>query len=356
MSPSNTASPLLDALRSVQRTTNKEFENIHGYMTSILSPRRSQQTTEMHKLANPSSMKTPKLGIHPTMDVNDLEINRGIHSPTKLPSRRIPDYPPPREMTLTPNTVRSHSIFNNSSTNTTPRHSQSSDDNDQLAQDQEPELEQSDTPKPPGNDKTRLGYSEHVSPLPSPRQPLGYARRPPLSPEPFGRSPSHRRIIDTSPYRQSITSSPGSLRETPPPPLSRPSLYTNPASPSARLHDRLLDESRRLDQLQKDILAIKQHIPETPSYPTSPCNVSFEPVSVTASTFFHPTAQKIPQPHLPFLFTSSLTTQPNRDQATPTSVTFKTTTGIRCHCQLAITRVLFSQPHEAPAHATFFSG
>ncbi|CAO3588323.1 unnamed protein product [Absidia cylindrospora] len=213
------STPIIDAFRHAHQNATREFDQFYGYISKAMTPRRSQQRqqqqSQIHKTTPKNTTRIrQQLGhsykasssLTPLMANHSLQADRHNNEPTWKRSRR--DYPPPRPMTLTPNTARTSSTTNNSLLQLDDDHIDDDHSNVYLHSPQRSTLTQTPTP-------SRRHYE---SPFPLKR----YAT------DPDATTPSSSNL----------------------PPL--------PPSPSMFLQDQLLDESRRLDQLQQHFDVVQQ--------------------------------------------------------------------------------------------------
>ncbi|SAL94971.1 hypothetical protein [Absidia glauca] len=219
------ATPFVDAYENV----SKDFDQFYDYISNVMSPRRTQSqrtvnnssnkviktapknTTRINQeldrrrnLNSKSSQLTPLMERHSltASSREDYPTNRYIGSPTSNSRRRSQqDYPPPRPMTLTPNTIRTTSSRG-------------------ICFQQDDSEEESD--------HTKNVYID------SPHRATG-SGIPTTTKTPI-------RMFDYSPIKRTADD-----------------LATDcPPSPSLVLHNHLLDESRRLEQLQRNVLLVQQ--------------------------------------------------------------------------------------------------
>ncbi|ORZ11584.1 hypothetical protein BCR42DRAFT_421379 [Absidia repens] len=220
------STPIVDAFRHAHQNATREFDQFYGYISKVMTPRRSQQhqpqqqsqihkatpknTTRIRQQLDQNHQRSHKSSssLTPLMANHSLRADRNDNSgePTWQRSRR--DYPPPRPMTLTPNTVRTSSTTNNSLLQLDDDNDDDNKSNVYLHSPQRSTLTRTPTP-------SRHHYE---SPFPIKR----YAA------DPDATTPSSSRL----------------------PPL--------PPSPSMFLQGQLLDESRRLDQLQQSFDVVQQ--------------------------------------------------------------------------------------------------
>ncbi|SAL98585.1 hypothetical protein [Absidia glauca] len=278
------SSSFVEDCRDARTSAAKEFDQFYGYLANALSPRRSDLD---QRRSTSSSSLTPMMDRHSLLtgseglqfrdrfEETDIE-DRCISSPTSRSQYKY--HPPPRPMTLSPNTIP------------TCR----SDDN--VLSQKEGRLESADP----------LDHSTAANTyLPSPHRST-IARSPPRS------------TFSTTPFRPfQSSSSPLKVNRTP---GSTTTLC--PSSPSVVLRDKLVDETRRLEQLQHNILLVQQQSFALTGSSKIPKNVS----SVGASTQLLFTDENSGKRHThPFTATIKSTTPTRPDKASilptpPTSV------------------------------------
>ncbi|KAI8332365.1 hypothetical protein BC941DRAFT_474145 [Chlamydoabsidia padenii] len=222
------STPFIDAYENV----TKEFDQFYGFISKVMSPRRTQpqgagidiDNKKIHKtlpknttkirqemdrrrnISTNSSLLTPMMERHSlvTSPHNQDTLSSTSHYasiPTLDRRRRQNDYPPPRPMTLTPNTIRTASSI--------------------CLQPNEDDIE---------DDPMTSTY------IHSPHRAIHKTLN--------GTTITPTRSFQPSPFKNRHN--------------SNDITTTCPPSPSLMLHNHLLDESRRLEQLQRNVLLVQQ--------------------------------------------------------------------------------------------------
>ncbi|KAI8064604.1 hypothetical protein BC940DRAFT_305495 [Gongronella butleri] len=276
-SSSQNATPLLGVLQTIRRTANRDFESIHDYVSNIFSPRRSQGNTTVKTAVQPQDRQpqvaspTPVRAPRPTHREEADVYSRSPSSRSTRSRPRVPDYPPPRAMTLTPSSVRSQAVSLTSDT-LTSSHPGTPERHPVRSQEQQQAIQHHGQPRRPSTpmDHTRRSSRSRAVQASSGARMDSPVRRTSLA----TMTPDTRLAASyTSPYASSSSGMASPSRG------GTYSPVTAPGSPSAVLHDRLVDESRRLDQLQRDMAVIKQQSVILASYasptrPPAPSNTS----------------------------------------------------------------------------------
>ncbi|KAI8093768.1 uncharacterized protein BX664DRAFT_358166 [Halteromyces radiatus] len=271
ISSKTNVSPFLDACRTAHENATKEFDQFYGYISKVMTPRRSQQ--QQNNRINKIHKKTPRItsrikqeleqrhnttknssSLTPLMERQSLATqpitfmhdtpntsNRYITSPTTYRHRRQQDYPPPRPMTLTPETIRTSSTNNNN-----------------LILDADNDMEED-------------------------------------------RYQGRRNTYIHSPHRTAPSSSRSST--TPSRLFNYSSIINNedivascPSSPSVVLHDQLLDESRRLELLQQKVLLVQQQSSLLANFTTTTTTTNVSPSYERTALFKNKSLDQLDEP------------------------------------------------------------